>query len=89
MKAVAGLQPGDQLVLAAGTWSVNRLWDIQISGTAEAPIWIVAEPDARVVLTRPDARQNVLNIGQTTPVKYLCLRGVEITAISMTPAKSV
>jgi Right handed beta helix region len=79
MKAVAGLQPGDQLVLAAGTWSVNRLWDIQVSGTAEDPIWIVAEPDARVVLTRPDSKQNVLNIGQTTPVKYLCLRGVEIT----------
>jgi hypothetical protein len=43
VKAVAALQPGDQLVIAAGTYSVERMWDIRVSGTAEAPIWIVAE----------------------------------------------
>ena len=78
-KAVAGLQPGDQLVIAAGTYSVERMWDIGVSGTAEAPIWIVAEEGAQVILTRPDDKQNVLNIGQSTPVHHLCLRGVEIT----------
>jgi hypothetical protein len=79
VKAVAALQPGDQLVIAAGTYSVDRLWDIGVSGTAEAPIWIVADEGADVVFTRPDAKQNVLNIGQGGPVRYLCLRGVEIT----------
>ena len=78
-KAIAGLMPGDQLVVSAGTYSVNKFWDIQVSGTAEAPIWIVADEGARVVLTRPDAKQNVLNIGQGGPVQHLCLRGVEIT----------
>jgi len=78
-KAVAALQPGDQLVIAAGTYSVERMWDIGVSGTAEAPIWIVAEEGAQVILTRPDDKQNVLNIGQNTPVHHLCLRGVEIT----------
>ena len=79
VKAVAALQPGDQLVLAAGTYNVNRLWDIRVSGTATAPIWIVAAPSAKVIITRPDAEQNVVNIGQGGPVQYLCLRGVEIT----------
>jgi hypothetical protein len=79
VKAVAALQPGDQLVIAAGTYSVDRLWDIGVSGTAEAPIWIMAEEGAQVILTRPDDKQNVLNIGQGGDVRYLCLRGVEIT----------
>jgi hypothetical protein len=77
--AVSALQPGDQLVIAAGTYSVERTWHIEVSGTADAPIWIVAEEGARVILTRPDDKQNVLNIGQASPVHRLCLRGVEIT----------
>jgi hypothetical protein len=77
--AVAALQPGDQLVIAAGTYSVERTWHVEVSGTAEAPIWIVAEEGARVILTRPDDKQNVVNIGQNSPVHHLCLRGVEIT----------
>lgn len=79
VRAVAALQPGDQLVIATGTYSIERLWDIRVSGTAEAPIWIVAAEGAKVVFTRPDDRQNVLNIGQGEAVQYLCLRGVEIT----------
>ncbi|MFM7129734.1 MAG: hypothetical protein ACKO0V_10295, partial [bacterium] len=79
VRAVAALQPGDKLVIAGGTYSVSRMWDIRVSGTAGAPIWIEAEPGTTVRLTRPDARQNVLNIGQGGPVSYLCLRGIEIT----------
>lgn len=78
-KAVAALQPGDKLVIAPGTYSIERMWDIQVSGTAGAPIWIVADEGATVLLTRPDGRQNVLNIGQGAPVHHLCLRGVELT----------
>ncbi|MCX6367337.1 MAG: right-handed parallel beta-helix repeat-containing protein [Armatimonadetes bacterium] len=78
-KAVAALQAGDKLIIAPGTYSVERMWDIQIRGTADAPIWVVADEDATVLLTRPDGRQNVLNIGQGAPVQYLCLRGVELT----------
>jgi hypothetical protein len=79
VKAVHALQPGDQLVIAAGVYNVNRMWDIGVSGTADAPIWIVSEEGAKVILTRFDAKQNVLNIGQNVPVHHLCLRGVEIT----------
>lgn len=79
VKAVAALQAGDELVIAAGTYSMDRMWDIRVSGTAAAPIRIVAAEGAKVVFTRPDDRQNVLNIGQGSAVEYLCLRGIEIT----------
>ncbi|MBU6180831.1 MAG: right-handed parallel beta-helix repeat-containing protein [Verrucomicrobia bacterium] len=79
VKAVAALAPGDRLEIAAGTYRVDRLWDIRASGTAEAPVWIVAAEGAQVVITRSDDRQNVVNVAQGGPVSYLCLRGLEIT----------
>ncbi len=79
VKAVATLAPGDRLEIAAGTYRVDRLWDIRASGTAEAPVWIVAAEGAQVVITRSDDRQNVVNVAQGGPVSYLCLRGLEIT----------
>jgi hypothetical protein len=79
VKAIEGLVPGDRLEIGSGTYSVSRLWDLTVSGTAAAPIWIVAGKDAKVITTRPDDRQNVLNVGQGKPVGYLCLRGLEFT----------
>ncbi len=79
VKAVEALKPGDKLEIAAGTYSVERMWDILVSGTADAPIWIVAAKEAKVVITRPDNQQNVLNVGQSGPVIFLCLRGIEFT----------
>jgi hypothetical protein len=79
VKTVAALQPGDCLTLAGGTYSVARMWDVQVSGTEQAPVWITAEKGATPVITRPDARQNTMNVGQGKPVEFLCLRGLEIT----------
>lgn len=79
VKAVEALQPGDKLELAAGTYSVERMWDVRVSGTREAPIWITAAEGAAVIITRPDAKQNLINIGQGGPVQFLCLRGIEFT----------
>ena len=79
VKATAALVAGDKLVLAAGTYSVERMWDLRASGTAEAPVWIVAAEGADVVITRSDDKQNVINVGQGGPVQFLCLRGLEIT----------
>lgn len=79
VKAVEVLKPGDTLELAAGTYSVEHMWDIGVSGTADSPIWIVAAKGAQVIITRGDAKQNVINIGQGGAVQYLCLQGVEIT----------
>jgi hypothetical protein len=79
VKAVEALKPGDKLELAAGTYSVEHMWDLLASGTADAPIWIVAAKGAQVIITRGDAKQNVINIGQGGAVQYLCLQGIEIT----------
>ncbi len=79
VNAVGSLEPGDRLEIASGTYSVERMWDLLVSGTADAPIWIVAAKGAQVIITRPDDRQNVLNVGQSRPVQFLCLRGLEFT----------
>ena len=79
VKAVEALQPGDKLEIAAGTYSVERMWDVRVGGTREAPIWITAAEGATVIITRPDAKQNVINIGQGSPVAFVCLRGLEFT----------
>lgn len=79
VNAVGSLQPGDLLEVSAGTYSVQRMWNVVVSGTAEAPIWIVAAKNAQVIITRPDDKQNVLNVGQGAPVSYLCLRRLEFT----------
>ncbi len=77
--AIASLVPGDQLEVGEGTFSVDRLWDLTVSGTADAPIWIVAAKDCKVVITRPDSKQNILNVGHSKPVQYVVLRGLEFT----------
>ncbi len=78
---VAALQPGDKLEIGAGTWSVNRWWNIVLQGSATAPIWIEAAPGAQVIITRPNASQNVMNLGSGggNTTEYVCIRGLEIT----------
>lgn len=78
-KAIESLVAGDQLEVGTGTYSVDRLWDLTISGTAEAPIRIIAAKDAKVVVTRPDGNQNILNVGQSKAVQYIVLQGLEFT----------
>ena len=78
-RAIESLVPGDRLEIGAGTFSIDRYWDLTISGTAQAPIRIVAAKDAKVVITRPDAEQNILNVGQSQPVQYVVFQGLEFT----------
>jgi len=79
VKAVESLLPGDLLEMGEGIYSVDRLWDITASGTAESPVWIVSASDAKVVITRPNDRQNILNVGRSQAVQFLGLRGLEFT----------
>ena len=72
--AGAGLQPGDELVLAKGVYSDPRRLEISHRGTAENPITIRGEEGA--VFQRPDARQNSLNIAGSA---HLVIRDLEIT----------
>ena len=79
-RAVEMLQPGDMLKVGPGRYSVAQKFDVNLQGTAEAPIWIVAADAAQLpVITRPNARQNVMNVGERSRTEYLCLRHLELT----------
>jgi len=78
--AVGRLVPGDELRIGPGTWSVAARFDVSIQASAARPVWIVGDdPTRRPVLTRPDAQQNVLNLGSNAPCRYLVLRDLELT----------
>jgi len=68
------LKPGDELVLAPGTYSHSAKLELSHVGTAERPIIIRGEKGA--IIKRPDARQNTLNLAGT---QYLTIRDLEIT----------
>ena len=70
------LEPGDEVVLAAGVYRDRRRLVLGHRGTKERPVVIRAAKDARAVLHRPDARQNTINI---IGAQHLILRGLEIT----------
>ncbi len=77
--AVDTLQPGDYLEISSGRYSIDSLWNLSITGTAQDPIWIVAAKGASVIITRRDANQNILNIGSRSRVQFLAIRGLEFT----------
>lgn len=76
--AVQALLPGDQLVVGAGTWSVDSYFGVSLVGSAAAPIRVVAARGAKPVITRPDAAQNLMNLGGGAEgsAQYLCFRGL-------------
>ena len=78
-QTIQALKPGEMLKIAPGRYSIDRWFVIDLQGQEQAPIWIVAEDlDNKPVLTRPDRKQNVINIGTQERTEYLCLRGLEI-----------
>ncbi|NRA36578.1 MAG: right-handed parallel beta-helix repeat-containing protein [Planctomycetes bacterium] len=77
--AVQSLKAGQHLIIEGGTYSVNKVWDVILHGTAKDPIAISAAPRHKVIITRPDRKQNVMNVGMNTqkPTAYVCFRGLE------------
>lgn len=83
-RAIERLQPGDQLEVAAGKYLLRPKLTIDLQATERAPIWIVAaDPESPPVITRPDASQNLINIGERRPCRYLVLRHLELTGGSV------
>lgn len=79
-EAVAGLRPGDMLLIGAGRYSLSRKFSVNLAGTSESPIWIVgADSDDMPIITRPDATQNVMNVGERSTTEYVCFRHLELT----------
>lgn len=78
--AIEALTPGDGLSIGSGRWSIVRKLDITLKGTAAKPIWIFAkDANNKPVITRPDANQNCVNIGESSNASYLILRNLEMT----------
>lgn len=80
--AVAALEPGDQLLVGPGTYSMLARFEILLQGTAERPIRITgADPRERPVITRPDNAQNIINVGLVSggQSRYLALGNLELT----------
>lgn len=79
--AIAAMVPGRALAIGPGTWSIAARLDLSGSGSAQAPfVLMAADPSRRPVLTRPDANQNVVNVGSTRR------RGSGCCATSSSPA---
>ncbi len=74
--AILRLQPGERLEIGAGRYSIAARFGIHLQGTATAPIWIAAQGGGAVVLTRPDADQNAVNVDFS---RYLALQDLEVT----------
>lgn len=73
--AIMALNPGDELVLQGGTYTLNSRLGITLNGTAAMPIVIRAKDGETPIITR-DASQNTINIENSS---YLTLRGLEVT----------
>ena len=77
--AVESLQPGDTLIVHAGTYADSGRISISARGTASAPVLIkAADGQARPLITRPAGApvQNTINIEGAS---YLTIKGLEIT----------
>ncbi len=77
-QAVESLQPGDTLVVHAGTYVDSGRISVTVRGTAALPVLITAaEGEARPLIARDagDRAQNTINIEGAT---YLTVRGLEI-----------
>lgn len=70
------LRPGDVVTLVDGTYTDSRRLVMSHRGSAEQPILIRAEDEAKVIFRRPDAKQNTINLEGT---QHLKLEGLEIT----------
>ncbi len=69
------LNPGDEVVLSAGTYSDSRRLSFRSFGTAENPIIVRASEGVSVTITRPNASQNVMNV---EGAQYVTFRGLDI-----------
>jgi len=79
--AMNALTPGDKMEIAAGTYNLTSKFNLDVQGTASAPIWIEPASGASVLINMT-ATQNIMNVGEFTQTKYLCIRGIEFTGVS-------
>lgn len=74
---LAAAQPGDEFVLAAGTYELGGVRAaISVTGTSDAPVVVRSGSSGRAVLSRATSAQDVLVIENSS---YVVLRGLELS----------
>lgn len=79
MAAMNALTAGQKLVIAAGTYSINSSFNLNVAGTVSAPIFIEAATGATVIINQTNAGQNIMQVGNGFAARYVALRGIEWT----------
>lgn len=74
--AIAGLGPGDELILRGGTYTLTERFSIDLAGQSGQPILIRAKDGERPHLHRPNADQNLIDIDRAEEV---IIRGLEFS----------
>jgi hypothetical protein len=73
---INALEPGDELVLAGGTYTLAERFSFAIAGTQGAPIVIRAAEGETPHFHRPNANQNIIDIDDA---EFVTLRGIELS----------
>lgn len=74
--AIAALRPGDELVLAGGTYTFSSRFGVTIVGTQQQPITIRAKTGEK---PRIHMNTNAQNIIEVQGSRYVTFRGIEFT----------
>ncbi len=74
--AIAALRPGEELVLAGGTYTVSSAFRVTVTGTEAQPIVMRARTGERALITQTNSNQNIIEISAS---RYFVVRGIEFT----------
>jgi hypothetical protein len=74
--AIAALRPGEELVLAGGTYTVSSGFNVTVVGTEAQPIVMRARTGERALIRQTNASQNIIEIQGS---RYFVVRGIEFT----------
>ncbi|MDH3728656.1 MAG: right-handed parallel beta-helix repeat-containing protein [Myxococcales bacterium] len=73
---ISTLQPGDELVLSGGMYTLTERFSLAIAGTENAPIIIRAQDGETPHLHRPNANQNIIDIDNA---EHVTIRSIEFS----------
>ena len=73
---INALEPGDELVLSGGTYTLNERFSFAIAGMESAPIVIRAAEGETPHFRRPNANQNIIDIDDA---EHVTIRGIEFS----------
>lgn len=75
--AIAALRPGEELVLAGGSYTFNSGFTVTVVGTQAQPIVMRAKTGERAIIRQTDQINH--NIIQISGSRYFVVRGIEFT----------